>query len=276
MISAFNYTDFRKFLADYYEQMKKANPRFSYRYLTTQAGINPGNFTKMLKGERNLTLKTTEQLVYALKLPKKERNYLQIMVLFCQATNHEEKKQYFEKMMTFKESCVRILDSTQYEFYDKWYYTAVREVLSFFPLTRNNYGELGKLIVPPIPERDVIKAVDLLQKLGLIEEDETGCFKRTVALISTGNDIKSLTINNFIIHTMRLAERAINSGLTETNLSSVTISVSGEDFIKIRDEVRMFRRRIMDIAKNSKAPDRVYQYNVQVFPVTKKYAGALS
>jgi uncharacterized protein (TIGR02147 family) len=276
LISIFNYTDYRKFLTDYYADAKKDNPRFSYRYLTSLGTINPGNFAKIIKGERNLTLATTTKLGRALKLCKKERDYLQTLVLYCQSVRHEEKKRYFEEMMSFKESSVRILDADQYAFYDKWYYTAVREALAFYPLTKNNYGELGKFIIPAVPERDVGKAVDLLEKLGLVRVDAAGCVSRSDALISTGNNIKSLTLNNFVVNTMKLAENAINNGLPETNLSSVTLSVSAGDFIRIQDEVRAFRRKIMDIAKNSKNPNRVYQYNVQIFPLTKKYEGKKS
>jgi len=276
MITIFTYTDYRKFLTDYYAEKKKTHSGFSWRYLTSQGNINPGNFTKIIKGERNLTLATTFKLGRALNLCKKERDYFQTMVLFCQAVHHEEKKRYFEEMMSFKESSVRVLDANQYEFYDKWYYTAVREALAFFPLTKSNFGELGRFIVPTVSERDVTKAIELLQKLGLVHVNAHGCYGRSEALISTGNSIKSLTLNNFVINTMKLAENAIKKGLPETNLSSVTLSVSSEDFTLIQDEVRAFRRRIMDIAKNSKNPSRVYQYNVQIFPLTKKYDGEKS
>ena len=69
MINIFSYTDFRKFLTDYYEEQKKDNPRFSYRSLTALGGINPGNFSKMLKGERNFTLAARD---HALACPENE------------------------------------------------------------------------------------------------------------------------------------------------------------------------------------------------------------
>jgi uncharacterized protein (TIGR02147 family) len=276
MNSIFSYTDFRKFLTDYYEGKKKENPRFSYRFLTTQGGVNPGNFAKMLKGERNLTLASAIKLACALKLNKKERDYFQAMVLFCQAKNHDEKKRHFEELMTFKESSVRVLDADHYRFYDKWYYTAVREALAFFPLTDGNFGELGKCIVPSISAQRVAEAIGLLLGLNLVEKDGNGLYKRTEALLSTGNDIRSLTLNNFIINTMKLAEQAINAGAKETNLSSVTFSISGEDFNEAQEEVRKCRRRIMEIAQNCKKPDRVYQFNMQLFPLTQRYDGGRS
>jgi uncharacterized protein (TIGR02147 family) len=273
MISLFEYTDFRKYLTDYYEDRKKERSRFSYRQLSAQGGINPGNFAKMLKGERNLTLAAAIKLARALKLNKRERDYFQAMVLFCQAENHGEKKRCFEELMAFKESSVRILDANQYRFYDKWYYTAVREALAFFPLTDSSFGALGKCIIPAISGKQVAQAVALLLDLKLAEKTEQGAYRRTDTLISTGNDIRSLTLNNFVINTMRLAEQAINQGLKDTNLSSVTFSVANRDFEAIQEEVRKCRRRILEIAKESNAPDRVYQFNMQLFPMTRRHDG---
>jgi uncharacterized protein (TIGR02147 family) len=276
MISIFSYTDFRKYLTDYYEDRKKDDPRFSYRSLTALGDINAGNFVKMLKGERNFTLAAAIKLSRAMKMNKREREYFQTMVQFCQAKNHEEKKRCFEELMTFKESAVRVLDAGHYMFYDKWYYTAVREALAFFPLTDDNFAILGKCIIPSISAKQVAQAIGLLLGLNLIKKDENGLYKRTDALLSTGNSIRSLTLNNFVINTMKLAAQAINTGRKETNLSSVTFSISGEDFNEVQEEVRKCRRRIMEIAQNCKAPHRVYQFNMQLFPLTERYDGRRS
>lgn len=276
MLNIFNYTDFRKYLTDYYEEKKKENPKFSYRYLTSLGGINAGNFAKMLKGERNFTLNSAISLSHALKLNKRERDYFQIMVLFCQAKSHEEKKRHFEELMTFKESSVRVLDANHYMFYDKWYYTAVRESLAFFPLTDKNFAFLGKKIIPSISEKQVENAIRLLLELKLVEKDQQGVYKRTNALLSTGNDIRSLTLNNFIINNLMLAAKAINNGSKDCNFSSVTFSVSKKDFEEIQDEIRRARRKIMEIAQYSEDPERVYQLNVQLFPMTESNSGGES
>lgn len=271
MINIFNYTDFRKYLTDYYEAGRKGFSRISYRSLTARAGINAGNFTKMLQGERKLSLNNGEKLAHALNLNKSERDYFLTMVLFGQAKNHEEKKRYFEDLMSFSKSSVRIIDSNNYHFYEKWYYTAVREALAFFPLTDLNFGELGKCIIPNISKKQVAQAISLLVNLNLVEKTEQGTYRRTDELISTGNEIHSLMLNNFVIQTMRLAEQAINQGTKGTNLSSVTLSIASKDLDAVQEEIRRCRRKIMEIAKESAAPDRVFQFNVQLFPMTQKY-----
>ncbi len=63
--------------SDYYEDRKKSDFRFSYRSLSKQSGINPGNFIKMLKGERNLTLVAAIKLLHPRGLNKRERDYFQ-------------------------------------------------------------------------------------------------------------------------------------------------------------------------------------------------------
>ncbi|HEX2955282.1 MAG TPA: TIGR02147 family protein [Chitinispirillaceae bacterium] len=273
MITIFSYTDFRKYLTDYYDDRKRSDPRFSYRSLSDQSGINPGNFVKMLKGERNLTLVAAIKLSNPLGLNKRERDYFQAMIRFSQAKSHDEKKRCFEELIAFKESSVRILDAGYYMFYDKWYYTAVRETLSFFPLTDNNFAELGKTIIPGISVKQVENAVKLLLELNLIIKDANGCYQRTDAVLSTGNEMRSLILNNFVINTMKLAAQAINARVQETNLSTVTCSLSSDGFNLVQEEIRKCRRRILEIAKDSNTPNRVYQFNMQLFPLTERYDG---
>ncbi len=269
MIQIFEYTDYRKYLADWYTGMKAEDSHFSYRYIGTSAGIDAGNLAKVIKGQRNLSIPAALKLAAFMKLARKEKEYFQNMILFCDARNHKDRKRYFEAMMTFKESNVRILDAAQYEFYNKWYYTAVREALAFFPFNGENCSELGKIIIPSISADEVKKAIDLLQKLDLIEQNKKGFYKRKDALISTGNDVQSLALNNFIINTMKLAEQSITRSPGEINLSSVSLTLSENDFKEVQSEVRAFRRRIMEMAKKSMKPQRVYQFNMQLFPLTK-------
>jgi len=271
--SVFEYTDYRKFLKDTFDAMKAATPKVSYRSIAAQAGINAGNLVKILKGERNLTLAAALKLYEVCSFCKKEKEYFQNMLLFCQAKNHAEKKRHFEHMMSFKESKVRVVEADQYEFYDKWYYTAVREALAFFPFNGENAGALGRLIIPVVSAEEVKKAIELLVSLRLIEKDANGCYKRREALLSSGIGAQSIALNNYIISSMSLAQQAIGRGEGVMNLSSVTLTMSTEDFIKVEEEIRALRRTIMDMASRSRAPNRVWQVNLQIFPLTKEYVG---
>ena len=67
----YEYSDYRKFLHDYYEENKKKKPYFSYRYLSKKAGINASAFFKyVIEGKRGLTkssiMKTIQPLDFQL------------------------------------------------------------------------------------------------------------------------------------------------------------------------------------------------------------------
>jgi uncharacterized protein (TIGR02147 family) len=127
------------------------------------------------------------------------------------------------------------------------------------------------MIIPSISADEVKQAVRLLEQLDLIHKDRKGIYIRKEALISTGTEAKSITLNNYIIKSMKLAEKAIDKLKGEINLSTVTLTITNEDYPKVQEEARRFRRRIMELARASEHPDRVYQLNMQMFPLTRRY-----
>lgn len=271
--SVYDYSDYRKFLTDCVAHRKQHVPPSSLRSLASQAGIDEGNLSRVLSGKRPLTVAAATKLCPALKLRKRECDFFQLMVRYNEAGNHDAKKACFEEMLSFKESRARVLDPDQYEFYDKWYYTAVREALSFFPYNGSNARELGRLIVPSVSSREVRGAIALLERLGLVEKGDDGVYRRTSAVISSGRGMKSVALNNYIINTMELAKNAIGSMPGQINLSSLALTIAESDFAEIQEELRDCRARILEIARKSSNPDRVYTLNMHLFPLTRRREG---
>jgi uncharacterized protein (TIGR02147 family) len=271
MNSIFSYTDFRKFLADYYHEKKALRKSFSYRYIAGKVGFkSAGHFTQIITGKANISIVLIERFAEFLKLKKREAEYFQALVLFNQARNHEDKKRCFDKMTSFREATVRIVDANQYEFYDKWYYTAVHELLDFY-LFNGDYKELGRQIEPSISPAEAQKAIELLVDLGFIKQDGNGYFRKTSAAITTGKSASSLAVNSFVLNALKLSAEAIDRfPRDERNLSWLTMSLSQESYAAIVEELRTFRRRALDIASHDPTANRVYQFNFQIFPLSKK------
>ena len=87
-------------------------------------------------------------------------------MLYNQAKSHAEKKRWFEKILAFLKSKVKIVEVSQYEFFEKWYYVAIRELLAFYKFS-GDYKALGKSVEPPISPSQAKKAITLLMRLGL-------------------------------------------------------------------------------------------------------------
>ena len=273
MMDIFLYTDFRKYLYDFYEAEKKRNPHFSHRYIAQKVGFSSsGFFSKIIQGKTNISNELALRFADFLKLKKNEADYFGLLVLFNQAKSHADKKRWFEKIVAFSKSKVKIVEVSQYKFFEKWYYVAIRELMAFFPF-RGDYKQLAKMMDPPISPSQAKKAVRLLEHLDLIKKDENGVYSLSDVLISTGYDAKTLAINNFQLATLDLAKESIDRFTKEErDISTLTLSFSKEIYETIHERLKGFRREILELVKNDPGRvDKVYQVNFQIFPLSRRH-----
>ena len=268
-LNIFEYSDYRQYLKDHYELQKSFDPQFTYRYIAERVGFkSAGHFTQILKGLINISSSMAASFIDFLKLNKREADYFELLVRFDQAKTHTEKRRYFEQMTKFKELKIATLDPSQYEYYDKWYYVAVREVLSCCPF-KGDFAALAKKVKPSISPSEAKKAIVLLERLGLIKKDSDGIYKKTTASVSAVPLGGSIAITNQALQTMRLAQEALDRfPKDQRSISGVAFSVSRKTFESLQEEIRNFRKRILDLAQADSHPEAVYQFNVQVFPLS--------
>ena len=213
MPELFDYTDYRKFLHDWYDEEKGGNVRFTYRYIAQQVGFkSAGQFTKILRGQANISEELALHFTEFMKLGKRRSAFFLHLVLFNQAKNHKDRAIHFNKMKAFTESRIKIVSAAQFEFYHKWYYTVIRELLSFYPLkdTDEGYKGLASLMIPAVSPTEVKRAVKKLLKLKLILKTEDGYFRQSDSLLRADSEVASMAINNFVLNSLDLAKKAID------------------------------------------------------------------
>lgn len=274
MEPVFAYTDYRKYLHDWYATQRKDHVRITYRRVAVNVGFrSPGHFTMILKGQADISEDLARRFAAFLKLNPEQTRYFLCLVRYNQAPTHEQKKAQFEQLGTFRRSPVTRIESSQYEFYDKWYHSALRVLCEFFPVNQN-WSEAGKMLIPPVPARQVQQSIALQVRLGILVKDAQGFWKPADTLLSTGYDTHSLAINNFVQESIRFAQGALDRfGPDDRNLACLTLGLSRDGFEKAREETRAYRRRLLDIAAGDSA-DRVYQVSVQLFPLSKPCHGS--
>jgi uncharacterized protein (TIGR02147 family) len=77
MPNVFDYTDYRKFLADYYEEKKKGVASFSFHNFSRSAGFTGNSFVfNVIHGRKNLSRSSALSLAQAGHGPEKERDRL--------------------------------------------------------------------------------------------------------------------------------------------------------------------------------------------------------
>jgi uncharacterized protein (TIGR02147 family) len=269
-IGIYDYTDYRHYLRDYYEEQKAKIPAFSYRYFAQKAGFNSsGLYKDIVDGRTGITRSLILRFSKAMKLSKKQEEYFETMVYFNEAKTIEEKNLYFERLMRYHNSKAFRVDAGQYEYYSKWYYIAVRELLEIGNF-KDDYSAIAQSLNPTIRKEQAAKAINVLRKLGLIRKDKYGYYKAMDKILTTGPEIKSLGIANFQKAMMDLAKEAIDRHpARHRNISTVTFSVSQETCNDIKAELDACRKRILGMVDRSENEDRVCQLNMQLFPLTR-------
>ncbi len=272
--SVFQYLDYRPFLNDLFGYHKQKNSFFSHRYFARRAGFAAPNFLKLvITGQRNLTNTSIAQVAKGFSLKNKEREFFEYLVFMSQATKHEERNYYYQKMMAIRGvGSIRKLESASYEYFSTWYIPVIREVATWGN-GRMGAEEIAALLNPPIAPKDAERGLKVLTELQLLERDAAGKWQHRDAAVTTGPEVRSLVIANYHREMIRLASDSIERHpAQERDISALTLSVSRVRLPELKKRIADFRRELLDLACREEDPQQVMQINFQAFPLTQPAA----
>jgi uncharacterized protein (TIGR02147 family) len=271
--SAFDYQNYREFLKDFFEFQKNRNHNFSHRYLAKKAGFASSSFfSHIVSGKRNLSIESVQKLAQALEIKNKEAEYFEYLVFFNQARTAEEKEDFLKKMERVrKTSSYYKLHHKQYAYFDEWYMPVLRELVCMVPWL-GDYKVLAQCFDPAISVDKVRKAIEFMVEAGiLLQEGEN--YKQSTDIISTAGmpaAIYQKTRKEYIFKAIQATE-VLDKKLC--SISSVTASMSEVGYKKMCRLVDEMRRTILEEAVHDESPEAVYQFNFQLYPLTRKMKG---
>ena len=275
MVDIFGYTDYRKYLEDFFTQKKAQDPSFTYAYIAKKAGFNNKGFAfNLIHGKRHLSTKNSARVSRALKHTRNQAKYFKTLVEFNHTVELHRKKQLFKKLCSITAkgrglTKIQIINNDQYEFYAKWYHSAIRSLIGLYKF-KDDYKWLCKKVVPPITPGQAKKSVELLIRLGLAVKADDGTVALSNVSISTGREATGLGLRNFHFESMDLAKNAIRTlDRDKRNMTSITLGISPDAYRKICDELAICQEKIVNIAVNSPNADKVFQLNFHLFPLSK-------
>lgn len=269
----YTYIDYRSFLKDMFTFRKQEDRGFSYRSFARKAGFASPNFLKLvISAQRNLTNESIAKIAKGFGLKKQEREYFENLVYMNQANTHEERNHYYRKMMSLKiNTPVKRIEKACYEYFSKWFYPAIREIVTFGDKGLSA-RQIATLLSPEITEKEAERALAVLLDLGLIRKGEDGRWEQCDKALSTGPEVQMLNVANFHKEMIKLAGESIERyPPRERDISSLTLSIPREKVGEIKKRIISFRRELLEIACSDELVDQVIQVNFQLFPLTKPY-----
>jgi uncharacterized protein (TIGR02147 family) len=270
MESIYAFKDYREYLRNYYDECAAGNPKFSLRSFALKVGLNVSNLTRILKGARNISDETAERFVACLRLRDREADYFRLLVRYNQAPAQADKQAFYERLRQFRKTRLRNLGPEYDEYFTKWYNVALRELINMVPEKRSS-AEMAGLLMPSPKPNEVRKSLNLLLRLGLVGRKADGTLGLADKIVRTSDEWTGTTIHAFQVAMAELGKQALDRfPKNERNISTFTLSLSPEGLRKAVGAIERAQQEIAEIAAADSTPDRLYELNLQLFPLSRK------
>ena len=150
-INIYDYTDYRKFLQDFYELEKSLDPTFSYRVFASAVDMDASLLVKILQGKRHVSSKGVEPFVELFRFKEAKAEYFREMVAYGKAKTDEEVRKHFEILQKMRPAACRELDEARYRYFQQWYYPMIRSALDVFDYRGpQNAAALAETCIPKL------------------------------------------------------------------------------------------------------------------------------
>jgi uncharacterized protein (TIGR02147 family) len=265
----FEYDDYRKFLGDYFTEQKRISEIFSNRYFAMKAGFKSSSYIlSVIKGRFNLSHTTLQKTISAMGINGAAAQFFENLVLYNQAKEFDEREKFLQNLEEIrKRTNFYKLDKKQYEYIKAWYFLVLREIATLYDW-KDDYKKLARMVRPPISTEEARSAIEILLEIGLLKKDDAGRYHQNSASLNLEGVPKFLLTNLKKELIMRGADaiQVIDKSERFTAFSTLTMSKDSFDFAcEVLEDAR---RKIIGKSLNDSNPDKVFEMNVMLFPVS--------
>jgi uncharacterized protein (TIGR02147 family) len=268
----FQTIDFRAWLRDWFLAQKAADHRYSHRVFARRAGIrSPSLLNEVIKGNRNLSQRTTEGFIRALGLKQDEASFFEALVQLDQAETAAAKNVAWERVSAsrrFRQA--RPLDGSTVRYLSNWYIPATRELANRADFV-DDPRWLARQLVPTITQSQARDALATLLELGMLLRHEDGRLRPTDVSVVTPHEVSGLAAHNYHREMIARASDSLEGvEPDERHLCAVTVGIPESLVPLLKEELNAFQERLLNLCDaQAESTERVYQINLQLFPLSR-------
>lgn len=281
-----DYLDYRLFLADFYQYKKNKTRRdlrpYNYQMFSAAADIKSPNYLKMIiEGRRNLSDDMILKFAKALGLGKDQTEEFFHLVHFTQTSEPAERNMHLKKLSEMRvEQKLRSgeIDQRTWNKIPNWAAWIIYAMVDMNGVSFDT-ATLKKLLRGKASDYEIETALNSLLSSGeLVKDSATGEIKKARHLIDEADEIPVALVRKLQTQLMYLGlESLYQDQPTEREFGTLTLSLTKEEFNEIKFKLRQMRKSIHkdnSIARAKSKGEKVYQLNIQLFPVTETVANA--
>jgi len=266
----FDYSDYHAYLDDWMQARKHSRISFSYQEFANRSGLKSRSFLRLVcKGEKQLSPAAALKVSEAIRHTPRESEYFVVLVELNNAKTLAEKAIHLERLQRIhKPSRSALLSVQQYDLFGKWFVIPIWELVTVVDF-QEDWRALGKLLDPPVTASEARYAVELLLDLRLISLSGN-LYVQTENSLHTRDELRSEAIKAYQIQTMQLAQEALGRvPASARHIGTLSLGLDEDGWNQVQERIRLFREELAVIANKVGKVDRVYQCNLQVFPLTR-------
>jgi uncharacterized protein (TIGR02147 family) len=274
------YTDFRIYLKDVFEYRRRTESTgiraYSYSTFSAAADIKSPNYLKLIiEGRRNLSEDMITRFARALRLNRADAEEFRALVRYGQASETIDRNQFLRDLSDLRAQ--RAFDAGQINqaSWDKvpgwigWVLYAMSDQanVNFDPQT------LQKLFRVKANAEDIRGSLQRLLDSGdLARMADSGEVVKGRDLIESPQDLPVPLIRKLQAELIYLGiESLFRDSPKDREFGAMTVAMTEDEFQQVRFELRQMRKRLqkdISVKRRDSKGERVYQLNVQLFPVT--------
>lgn len=271
----FEYTDYRCFLNDFFENQKKRRDYWSFGKWAQELKIkSPSTLIMLLRGQRNPGKTLIEKLAHYFRFDSEEAGYFRDLVKLHKAKDDIEMSVLLMEKLAEKHSGrqFQILDLQTFSAISNWYYYAIRQLVRL-PGFREDPERISGTLNFKVTPKEIKDAFATLLRLGLLVRDEKGKLHLGPKSLDTPTDIASEGIKRFheqVLENFRHGIRSISPDRRE--VSGRTFSMRARDLPKAKKLIRKFHYDLCGLLESDKG-DSVFHLETALMPLYEESPG---
>ena len=267
-----HYDDYRVFLTELIAYLRETTRSFSFRKFSRKAGYQSPNFLKLvIEGQRNISEESIGRFAKAFDLNASEERDFGHLVRFNQSKTDAERNKNYRMLKRNRPGPGAELHAAQYDVYSKWYALPIRE-LSTIPGFQEDPDWIADQFIDQITPYEATRAIELLQKVGLLVRNTSGKLKAATAKLRTGKEVP-LAVRNFHRAMLEHAKNSLDGLSTDKrHVSSLTQALTRKQYEEVCERIDTFREELLQIMEDVPRDSddaSVYFVGFEVVPLTE-------
>lgn len=266
MIDLYAYDDFRKLLADLYEERRLAFPETTARSFAAEAGFsNPGFLNDVVRGARKLSREAQSKVIAVFNFSAKQAEFFRLLVEFGQEKDPSLREQIHEKLqMRRTRSRFARLQPDKARYYEDVAYALVRSAVDAGKFSTED--QVVAFLKRKLPATKVRQCLKELLDWQLVRRGAGGFWEVADKFVEPAPTL-GLQVRRLNREWLREAASALDSVSPEKrHISTMLLSVGPDTHRQITEKIKAFRAELFAMAEADPTPDRVVQLSLAYFP----------